>query len=200
MEQAQKDKIREEEAYRIQLREKMGSKVIPQPAKKGIGCLGWFLIIFIGFPVLISMILIAINPSKQMEDVKKVAEEYQKGNKQYAFDVPSLVGKDLDGVIAILGEPRGQDPTSLQIQQGVIDWDKTFIKDGKELLVTYTISNRKIIDFFISTDDPSGGTSDSEALLLLGNLKQTDSRYRVEFVKAIGSPGSFTGVKVIPSL
>lgn len=78
----QKKKIEEEEAYRIQLREKIGSKAIPQPAKKGIGCLGWFLIIFIGFPVLISMILIAINPSKQMEDVKKVAEKSQKGGLQ----------------------------------------------------------------------------------------------------------------------
>ncbi|HSW88015.1 MAG TPA: hypothetical protein VLG12_02520 [Candidatus Saccharimonadales bacterium] len=115
------------------------------------------------------------------------------------FDVPSLVGKDLDGVIAVLGQPKGIDPTALQIQQGVTEWDKTFVKDGKELLVTYTISDRKIVDFFISTSDPSGATSDKEALLKQENLKQDDAKYRVEFVKAIKDPSTFTGVKVIPN-
>ena len=62
----------------------------------------------------------------------------------------------------------------------------------------YTISNRKIVDFFISTDDPSGVTKDTTHLLKLGNLKQNDPKYKVEFVKAIKNPSVFTGVKIIP--
>ena len=116
------------------------------------------------------------------------------------FDVPSLVGKNLDGVIAVLGSPtKSIDPTALQIQMGVKEWDKSFTKDDKELLVTYTISNKKIVDFFISTDDPSGVTKNTAHLLQLGNLKQNDPRYKVEFVKAIKDPSSFTGVKAIPN-
>lgn len=117
----------------------------------------------------------------------------------YVFDVPSLIGKDLDGIVAMLGTPKGQDPTEQQIQLGVTEWDKTFVKDGKELLVTYTTSNRKVVDFFISTDDPSGSTTDTEHLLQMGNLQENDPKYKVEFVKAIKNPSSFTGIKVIPN-
>jgi len=117
---------------------------------------------------------------------------------QYIFDIPSLVGKDLNGVIAVLGTPKGQGPTTQQIALGAKEWDKTFVKDGKELLVTYTISNRRIVDFFISADDPSGKTKNTTRLMELGNLKQNDPRYRVEFVKVLKDPSSFTGVKIIP--
>ncbi len=117
---------------------------------------------------------------------------------QYVFDIPSLVGKDLNGVIAVLGTPKGQDPTAQQIALGAKEWDKSFVKDGKKLLVTYTISNRKIIDFFLNADDPSGKIKNTTHLMELGNLKQNDPRYKVEFVKVLKDPSSFTGVKIIP--
>ncbi|OGH15917.1 MAG: hypothetical protein A2869_00330 [Candidatus Levybacteria bacterium RIFCSPHIGHO2_01_FULL_40_58] len=117
---------------------------------------------------------------------------------KYVFNVPSLVGKDLDGVISVLGTPEGQDPTAEQIRLGAKEWDKTFVKDGKELMATYTISDRKIVDFFISSEDPSGATKDKSYLLEIGNLNENDSRYKVEFVKTLKDPSLFTGVKIMP--
>lgn len=185
----QKKKIEEEEAYRAEVR-------VNPKKKKGIGCFGLIGILFV-LGILYSVFIFVVNPSGRIERAKQL--QSQTANNQYVFNVPSLVGKDLDGVIAVLGQPQGQDPTALQIQQGVREWDKTFIKDGKELLVTYSISNRKIVDFFISTDDSSGNTTDTGYLLQISNLQENDPRYRVEFVKSIKNPSSFTGVKVIPN-
>lgn len=120
---------------------------------------------------------------------------------QFVFDVPSLVGKNLDEVKAALSsyQKKTLEPTEEQIKAGIKDWEMEFEKDGKSLLVTYEISTKKIKDFFISTDDISGKTKDKVHLSALGNLKEGDSRYRVEFVKAFADPAYFTGVKIIPA-
>lgn len=186
---AKKKEIEEEEAYRAEI--SGHSK-----EKKSIGCLGWLGIIVV-LGILGIVLLSTINPFGQIEREKQT--QSQLTNDKYVFDVPALIGKDKNGVITVLGNPQGQDPTALQIQQGVKEWEKGFVKDGKDLLVTYTISTGKIIDFFISTDDPSGSTTNTVHLLQIGNLRENDPRYRVEFVKAIKTPGSLTGVKVIPN-
>lgn len=116
------------------------------------------------------------------------------------FDVPALIGKNLDEVTASLSpyQKKSADPTEQQIKLGAKTWDRTFEKDGKTLLVTYDILTKKIIDFFIDTDDPNGSTKDKNHLLALGGLKENDSKYKVEFVKAIKDPSVFTGIKITP--
>ncbi len=119
----------------------------------------------------------------------------------FVFDVPSLVGKDIDGIRLLLGEPADgnlKEPTAQQISFGGKQWDNTFKKDGKELLVTYDVKTRKVVDFFISSDDSSGATKDTQHLMEMGNLKNNVSNYRIEFVKTFKDPTVFTGVKVIP--
>lgn len=119
---------------------------------------------------------------------------------QYVFDTPSLVGKNIDEVRTVLGEPEDGaliEPSEEQ-KKGTKQWDNTFKKNGNELLVTYNSETRKIIDFFISTDNPSGQTQDKEHLLELGNLQYDDTRYTVEFVKVLKNPSHFTGIKVSP--
>jgi hypothetical protein len=185
--ETEKLKIEEEERFREKVRKDINR--VPWWKPKGIGA--WLFTIFIIFPIFAWILASIISGgSSTQQSTKQLSNA--------VFDIPSLVDKDIDGVIAVLGTPKGKDPTAQQIELGINEWDKTFVKDGKELLVTYTISNRKIIDFFIPTDDPSGLTTDTEHLLRLGNLKQGDPRYRIEFVKAIKDPSSFTGVKVIP--
>lgn len=119
-----------------------------------------------------------------------------------AFDVPALVGKSLDELKATLSgyQKKTLELTEEQIKLGAKEWEAEFEKDGKSLLVTYEISTKKVKDFFIGTDDPSGETKDKAHLLALGNLKEDDSRYKVEFVKALADPAYFTGVKVVPNL
>ncbi|GEM_PF-1259023 len=119
------------------------------------------------------------------------------------FDIPPLVGKNIDEVRVTLGKPVDKDyiePTDEQKKLGANDreWSNSFKKDGHELLVTFIPQSRKIVDFFISTDDSSGATKDTQRLLDLGNLKQNDPSYTIDFVKAMTDSSVFTGVKVIP--
>ena len=185
----QKEKIKEEETYRGEVKDKLKNK-------KRIGCLGTIGIIFI-VGLFFSAMISVFNPSKQIERARQA--NTQNINNQYVFDIPSIVGKNLDEIITVLGKPEGQNPTALQIQQGIREWEKIFKKEGKELLVTYIISNGKIVDFFIPTDNTSGITKDKKHLLVIGNLNENDPNYRIEFVKAIKEPTSFTGIKIIPN-
>jgi hypothetical protein len=119
----------------------------------------------------------------------------------YTFDVPSLVGKNIDEIRTVLGKPKDgelTEPNQAQLDLGVDEWDNTFEKNGKELLVTYKVKSRKVVDFFISTDDSSGKTKDETHLLEMGNLKENDSRYTIKFVEAINKPGEYTGVTATP--
>lgn len=120
----------------------------------------------------------------------------------FVFDVPSLVGKNIDEIRQVLGAPADKEltePTQQQLSLGMKEWDNTFEKDGKALLVTYDAKSRKVVDFFISTDDPSGKTKDKKHLLEMGNVKDGNPEYRIEFVKTLIDPNYYTGVKIIPT-
>jgi len=121
---------------------------------------------------------------------------------KYTFDVPSLIGKNIDEIRQILGEPTDAkdmlEPNQAQLDLGVGEWDNTFEKNGKSLLVTFNVKSRKVVDFFIDTDDSSGKTKDKAHLLELGNLKENDSKYKIEFVKVVNDPSYYTGVKAMP--
>lgn len=119
---------------------------------------------------------------------------------QFVFDIPALVGKNADDVSIALKDyqKKTPPPTQQQIAMGVKDWDMEFEKDGKDLLASYVIATKKVNNFFISTDDPSGATKDKKHLLELGNLSESDPRYKVEFVKTLKDSARFTGVKVTP--
>jgi hypothetical protein len=116
-----------------------------------------------------------------------------------AFDVPSLIGKDIEGAIKMLGIANldNSEPTALQLQFGVREWSKSWEKNGQVLLLTYAPEEGIIIDFFLPTIDPSGVTLDITPLLKAGNLEKSNPIYAVDFVKAIKSAG-YTGVKVTP--
>jgi hypothetical protein len=137
---------------------------------------------------------VAPTPIPLIEE--SISETPTKAN--YIFDVPSLIGKDLTETTKVLGTAEGKNPTGAQIQKGVRQWDKTFSKDGHKLLITYVVTSGKIIDFFLETDDPSGKTKDKAHLLELTNATENDSRYTVEFVKALVEPENFTGIKITP--
>jgi len=164
----------------------------------------------IGFLVLIGISFLAAlgskNPSsnqtisQQPTEAKQTAPEPTKVI-QFTFDVLPLVGKNVDEVKTILLPYKNKtlEPTAQQIALGVKEWDMEFTKDGKDLLVTYNISSRQIVDFFISTDDPSGKTKDKDHLLEIGNLSESSNQYKVVFVPTLKDSSYFTGIKVIPN-
>jgi hypothetical protein len=118
-----------------------------------------------------------------------------------AFDVPTLIGKNIDEIKAVLGTPQQDtEPNAQQIKSGVTEWEKQYTKDGKGLLVTYSVATKEVIDFFITTDktDKEGLTTDKQHLLDIGNFKEGDANYKIEFVKALKNPSAYTGVKATP--
>ncbi|MDD5759887.1 MAG: hypothetical protein PHI06_12490 [Desulfobulbaceae bacterium] len=131
-----------------------------------------------------------INPSPHREQVSSV------------FDVPSLLGKNINQIRTALGTPTyDKEPTKLQLSLGVTEWDKSWEREGADLLVTYNIKTKKVIDFFIGGVDPSGSTNDKKLLLDVAGLKEGDPKYKLEFVEVRvpkPEPGFYTGVKVMP--
>ena len=155
---------------------------------------GFLLIIFLG--------IVGKNTPTQQPTSQVKVEKQEEARIAFVFDIPSLIGKNIDEIKKDLDsyKKKSLEPTSDQIKLGVKEWDVEFEKDGKSLLVTYDIATKRVKDFFISSDDPSGKTKDKNHLLELGNLKENDSRYKIEFVKTLKDPSSFTGVKISPTL
>ncbi len=110
------------------------------------------------------------------------------------FDVPSLIGMTVSEVKTALGKPT---ETSKRINADYHDAYILYPRDGQDLMVSYDYGSNVVTDFFLSTDDASGKTQNTTRLLDRANLSDGDARYRVEFVKVLNDPSSFTGVKIV---
>lgn len=114
-----------------------------------------------------------------------------------AFDVPSLLYKNIDEIVAVLGEPQNDSElTDLQMQAGNDEWSKDFTKSGYVLMVTYHVKNRSVIDFFVSASDEIYNNRDKEKLFQLTNTNEADNRYSISFVAAMKDPSRFTGILI----
>lgn len=150
---------------------------------------------------------VAIGATAPDENARPVTDREQPAMEQaassrsaipFVFDVPALVGKNSDQVKAALGKPSEEwKPTAAEMKAGINEADMTFVKDGQELMVTYDIKTRAVIDLFLSTDDASGSTADGNRLLDIAHLTLNSSAYHAELIESMGEPGRYTGVKVI---
>lgn len=201
--EAEKNKIIEEERIRADERAKYAQaqpqQVIVKEKRSSGAAVGCLALIIIG--VVSALVLNSLGDAR--EKARKAQEQAATSAlppvTSPAFDVPSLVGKNLNQVQAVLGTPVSA-PTPPAAYEGV-DWDRAWEKDGQRLAVSYDLKTLRIIDFFIEADDPSGATKDTNRLLTIGNLKTDNPRYEVEFVpvlKSYNDPGSYTGVKITP--
>ena len=125
-------------------------------------------------------------------------KEEQNKNIKAVYDVPSLVGKNIDEVRKALGKPSDKDiePTKQQMDMNFDSWDNSFEKDGKTLLVTFNPQDRKVTDFFISSEDPSGASEDYSDLLKICNVTEDDSNYSIEPVPVLNDATKYTGIKI----
>jgi len=158
--------------------------------------------IFGGSLILFFILFGITSPKSQNTNIpekKDVSEIPQKVTS--IFDVPSLIGKDINGVMNILGTPNKDngEPTSLQIEMGINEWSKSYEKDGRELLITYNYKTKEIIDFFIPSTDSEYQNKDKEHMLLVGGLEDNNRNYSVEFVKSVKDNTRFTGIKITPN-
>jgi len=115
------------------------------------------------------------------------------------FDVPSLIGKNIDEIRKVLGKPSDKEiePTKLQMKMKFDSWDNSFEKNEHTLLVTFNPQNRQVIDFFIGTKDPNGSTSDYSELVQISNVVSDNSKYSVEPVPTLKDNTKYTGIKIV---
>lgn len=151
--------------------------------------------------LLIIFIFISIFNTNSIEPKQEQKlTQFQKEKIVVVFDVEALYGKNIDEIRAVLGEPTDGEytnPTAQQLALGTKEWSNSFKKDKYELLVTYDVASKKVIDFFVETDDPSGATKDTKKLEKILNVENS-TNFTIEPVKALKDPSVYTGIKVVP--
>lgn len=156
------------------------------------------LVASIGAVVLFFGVFSSFGDSSGSSTTREAVKVSEPQTKQ-VYNIPTLLNKNIEEIKVDLGTPEGDsEPTKQQLALGTTEWDKYWNKDGEDMSITYNVKTRKVVDFFISTSDPSGVTSDKNALLAVGGLKTDDPAYEIEFVNSVTDKGKFTGVKVVP--
>lgn len=197
----ERQRIVEEERVRAEARAKYSQPQQMVVKKRGVSTGMGCLIIILAL-IFIPMVISALMNSR--DKAEKAGEQVTVSQlapiSEPVFDIPALVGKDMTEIKTIIGKPTGSysEPTQQQLALDPKTWSSEWDKDGQDLSIEYEVKTLKVIDFFISTDDPSGATKDIARLLKIGNLTKNDPRYAVDFVPAKGDPASYTGVKIVP--
>lgn len=163
-----------------------------QQVKKKFYKRWWFWVLI----VLALFILIGELGSSDTEN--PATETQQEVASVHAFDIPALLGKDIDALKQTLGTPSyDTEPNAAQLQLGTDTWEKSWTKGEYDLMATYDVETKEVVDLFLgaSSDAAFKRFEDTDYILATGNLSGNDSRYLVEFVKAKNGPG-YTGVIV----
>lgn len=154
----------------------------------------------IGGIILLPFVLAAFlgDSSDNGSEGKEIAQIAPASQSSVVFDLNSVYAKDIDEVINIFGNPKfDTEPTDLQIRMGTKEWEKTFEREGYELLVTYYVDSRKVKDFFLSTKEASGITKDTDSLEKALGLNNSDF-FMVDPVESLRDKGEYTGVIATP--
>ena len=132
-----------------------------------------------------------LTKAEKRREAKKLAKAEARAKAKVAYDVPSLIGKKIEKVRATLGplEDKGLDDED----NGKMSWSN---KRGG-LLVYYDISTRETTEFFVSAQNSEPLPKDK--LLQMGNLRENDPRYSIEFAMLPGDPTNWMGVVVKPN-
>jgi len=121
-----------------------------------------------------------------------------KGSTGPVFDIPALLGKNVDQVEATLGPAVASATTPPPADAAVEEARKTFQKDDHTLVVTYTPHNKEVTKFALGSGDGASPLKDENKaqFLRIGNLKTDDPRYTVNYVESEDKPFYYTGVEV----
>ncbi len=112
---------------------------------------------------------------------------------QFMFDVPSLIGKNIDDVKVALGNPTDFTPPTKQQLAAFDMWDMGYTKDGTSLIIEYSPKSKVVFNFFIDGNDKA-------KLLALGNLQEKNDAYILDFVKNVSNQNEILGVGIYKKL
>jgi hypothetical protein len=124
----------------------------------------------------------------------------QETSQQSIFDTPSLFGKNIDEIRAVLGDPADKDSmdmTKEQLASGSSEWWNSWEKGQYTLTIAFHPTTRVVKDFFIGATT-SAEEKDSYLLLPVANLSKTNSKYTIKPVKQIKNPSLYTGIIITP--
>lgn len=153
------------------------------------------------FPLIIVIIQTGCEPSSSSNQTNATPTKTntKKADIKVLFNLPLIIGKDINDVRKALESPIDKDiePTKLQAKMGVDEWNNNFEKEGFTLVVTFNPKTRKVIDFFIGTKDPSGTTNDYSDLLQKCNVTNDNPKYSIIPVPAIKDNTKYTGIRIM---
>ncbi len=118
------------------------------------------------------------------------------------FDIPSLVGKNIDEVSAALrGAKVSEGPVDAQQAPGAGLAQRIFRRQEHTLAVTFKPASKKVTALQLDVDAKTGSVKedDKAAFLQLGNLKPNDPRYELELNEDPNLVFHFTSVKITPN-
>jgi len=110
------------------------------------------------------------------------------------FNVPALVGSNIDEIVTTLGKPTFY-PKPKDNAKSYCEYNK----DEWRLSIRYYPNTRKVIDFSISSTAVGAEYKNLEDILRVGNLNSVAFGYTVKPGSDVyASPGTYTDVTVIP--
>lgn len=111
-------------------------------------------------------------------------------NTTFTYDIPALIGKNIDQAdkelpVAIGNTPE---PPNNQSEPGGTKWHRIYMEDKQALVVNFNSITRKVISFVLEGDN-------KEKLLAVGNLSENDAKYKVE---QLNDEIGMLGIKITP--
>lgn len=110
------------------------------------------------------------------------------------FDVPSLLGKNIDQVTTALGPPTSE------VKDGAAP-QRTWTKDGVTLTATWKPSSKRVTEWsLLAREDKDALSEEQKAkLLVAGQLPESDARYSVDWIEAKERPLFYVGARISPA-
>ena len=108
------------------------------------------------------------------------------------FNVPALIGKNIDEIRNTLGPP----PKDTIESQSSIGTDLYYNED-QMLLVTFKKRSRKVVDFFCGTPNPTGLTDDYSDIMKICNVSKNNPNYIIIPVIASNDNTKYTGIRIM---
>jgi hypothetical protein len=111
------------------------------------------------------------------------------------FDVPSLLGRDIEGATRALGKPTREETSESGAPRRV------WVKDGVSLAAEWKPSSGRVLRWTLLVREPKNALRDEDKAQLLKAARagESDARYSVEYVEAPERPTFSVGAYIIPA-
>jgi len=111
-------------------------------------------------------------------------------NTAFTYDIPALIGKNIDQADKELGVTIGStpEPPNNQSEPGGTKWHRIYMEDKHALIINFNAFTREVISYVLEGDN-------KETLLEVGNLSENDAKYKIE---QLNDEIGMLGIKIIP--